>query len=234
MITEERLMAYVDGAVSAEERAVIDTALADDERLQRAVADERRLRRSLAELYDPTLEEELPERLRQLLEPADQRVVPFKQARPAAPRWGWQNFSALAASLVIGMFLGRAMIDGGGPETTGLLAERHLAAALQTQLAATQTPGDPIQVGISFVGPEGRPCRTFESADAAGLACRSGNRWQLRLLASKAPSPGSDYQRAGSASGLVMGSVQELIVGEPMDARQEREARDAGWPVRAK
>lgn len=229
MITEDKLMAYVDGEVSAADRGAIDAALAQDVRLRSAVADERRMRRSLSALYDPALEEQVPERLRRLLEPADDRVVPLRRlAAVAAPRGLWQNLTAIAASLVLGVMLGQTLLDGGG-EAVGLPAQGELAAALETQLAATQTPADPIQLGISFVGPEGQPCRTFESSEAAGLACRSGGEWALRLLAPRAASPGSEYQRAGSASALVMDSAQELIVGGPMDAREERAARDAGW-----
>jgi hypothetical protein len=229
MITEEKLMAYVDGELSENEKEAIDAALAGDQRLQARLAAERLLRIRMGELYDPALNEEIPERLTRMLQPADNRVVFLKRQSTVTDRWRWQNLAALAASLVIGMFLGQNL-TGGESVDTGLEVNAQLAAALNTQLASTQSPANPVQIGISFEGPGGQPCRTFESAGWAGLACGSGGAWQLRLLAPKGDTRSAEFQQAGSASALVMGSAQELIVGEPMTAQQERQARDAGWP----
>lgn len=229
MITDEKLMAYVDGELSDDERKAIDAALAGDERLQERLADERRLRLGMAKIYGPTLNEKIPERLTRMLQPADDRVVPLRRPNAVAHRWRWQNLTALAASLAIGVFMGQNL-TGGEFADTGLEVDAQLASALDTQLASTQGPADPVQIGISFVGPGGQPCRTFEAADWAGLACHSGGGWQLRLAAPKGSTRGAEYQQAGSASALVMGSAQELIAGEPMSAQQERQARDAGWP----
>jgi hypothetical protein len=234
MITEEKLMAYVDGEIPAGEREAVEAAIAGDDRLKKALAGEKRLRRALAELYGPALEEELPESLTRLLGPHENRVVPLKKPSVTSPVWGWGSLAAMAASLVLGVFLGFGLDRVPSEEDeAGLRVEGQLATALQTQLASTQSPAAPIQVGISFIGPDGQPCRTFESSEAAGLACRSGENWQLRLLAPGGNSRRSEYQQAGSASSLVMSSAQELIVGEPMNARQERQARDAGWLSRS-
>lgn len=235
MIGEEKLMAYIDGELSAEEQRAIEIMLPGDRRLQKLVADEQLLRRRLADLYDPALEETLPESLTGLLHPRGSRVVPFEKPGSRRFNWSWGNLAALAASLVIGVFLGDALhtsSDGLDGETGQ--AQVALAEALETQLASAQVPDAQVQIGITFIGPEGRPCRTFETSEAAGLACRTSGEWSVKLLAPREAAPGSEYQRAGSASALVMTSVQELIVGEPMNVREEREARDAGWPDRFK
>jgi anti-sigma factor RsiW len=192
MIDREKLMAYVDGELPAEERAAIDAELADNEPLRRAVAEERLLRRAFAQTYDPALEEPIPEPVARLLAGTDSRVVPFKRPPPAPPRWHWQSFTAIAASLVLGVVLGSSLglTGGGSQDQAGLGVDGELAAALETQLASTQTPASPIQVGISFVGADGRPCRTFETSQAAGLACRAGPEWDLRLLAPRGAGAG--------------------------------------------
>jgi len=233
MITQEQLMSYVDGEASAETRAEVEAALAADETLRRRLAEERRLRRHMANLYAPALTEPVPDRLTGLFRGEETNVVAFKRPNPAPSPWRWlATAAAVAASLVLGVFVGQQldMRQAGAQEASMLRAQGPLATALQTELASSQSAAAPIRIGISFTGPAGQPCRTFETADAAGLACRSDGEWRLALLAST-PSPrASEYQQAGSAAGLVMSAAQEMIVGEPMSAAQERQARDAGWP----
>ncbi|WP_126173940.1 anti-sigma factor family protein [Altericroceibacterium xinjiangense] len=232
MITEEQLMAYVDGELAHAERERVERAMAEDVRVRDAVAREKQLRQELSGLYDPALEEEVPERLAGLLRGAERRVVPIRKSAPASriPHRG--QFAALAASLVLGLFLGIGVdgLTGGRSVTTAFLPQDQLSRALDVQLASNQGPDAPVQVGISFVGPGGQPCRTFESAEVSGLACRSRGEWRLELIAPGEQSPGLEYQQAGSASALIMSSAQELLTGEPMNAREEKAARDAGWP----
>jgi hypothetical protein len=236
MTTEDQLMAYVDGEASADARAEIEAALAADESLQRRVAEERRLRRHMANLYAPALREPVPERLTGLLRQDRTKVVDFKPASPApspSPSpWRWRALAAAAASLVLGVFVGQQLgaRGAGAPDGSMLRAQGALASALQTELASSQPASAPVRIGISFTGRDGQPCRTFETADAAGLACRSDGQWRLALMTA-APGPrASEYQQAGSAAALVMSAAQEMIVGDPMTADQERQARDAGWP----
>lgn len=232
-MTDEKVMAYVDGELPHQERAAIERRLASDRPLQRAVANERLLRRQFAETYDPVLDEEVPPSLVRLLNGAGPRVLPFRRSNLAPARWRWQHLTAMAASLALALFLAYDLtsIDAATEGEAAFRIAGETAEALDVQLASAQAPTDPVQIGVSFVGPEGRPCRTFEVSEGAGLACRSGGEWQLRLFVPGAGSPGSEYQRAGSASAEVMREVQEMIAGEPMDAGQERRARDAGWPA---
>lgn len=235
MITQEQLMAYVDGEALAETRAEVEAALAEDETLRRRLAEERRLRRHMANLYAPALTEPVPDRLTALLRGEETNVVAFKRPNPASSPspWRWlATAAAVAASLVLGVFVGQRLDirQAGTQDASMLRAKGPLATVLQTELASSQSAAAPIRIGISFTGPDGQPCRTFETGDAAGLACRSDGEWRLALVAST-PSPrASEYQQAGSAAGLVMSAAQEMIVGEPMSAAQERQARDAGWP----
>lgn len=230
MTDDEKLMAFADGELSGHESTAVQIAIGNDARLKDELARERRLRRSLSDLYDPVLGEELPESLTKLLtaKPAPGSSLPGK--RRAQP-W-WLNVTATAASLAAGVFLGQALVDNrqrpmfDGPQ----IARGELTRALDAQLASAPDEKAPIQLGISFFGPGGHPCRTFRSADLVGLACRDRDRWTLRLMAPTENSPGFEYQQADSASALVMRSAQEMMVGEPMDAVAERRARDSGWP----
>ena len=236
MKPEENLMAFVDGELGAEE-ASFRAALAQDERLQEDVAREKELRRKLAALHGHVLNEDVPDRLTRLLvsqraEPAPFRPLPFvKASGTSRPIGWWRNVTAIAASLVLGLFLGQAITDPSGKGSASVTAtpNEQLALALETQLASAQRPGDPVVIGATFIGQEGQPCRTYEYAGSAGLACRSGGEWQLKLVAPGLGSQIPEYQQAGSASELVMQSAQNMLAEGPLNASAEREARDAGW-----
>lgn len=236
MITEEKLMAYADGELSREERTLIESAL-ENEQLQRRLTEEWRLRRTLLALYDPALDEPVPERLTRFLEASASPAPPrTKDASPGRHTW-WGQVTAIAATLAFGIFVGHGLavnppLTGSG---TARLADRELAQALNVQLASTQSRDAPVQVGISFTDEEGSPCRSFRSAEVVGLACRDAGQWALKLMAPIERSSSFEYQQAGSATALVMKSAQEMMFGEPMDATEERRARDSGWtPVQGR
>jgi anti-sigma factor RsiW len=67
MSAEEKLMAFVDEALPAEERASVEAALAGDDRLRQALVREVLLRTKLATLHRSALTEATPERLMRLL-----------------------------------------------------------------------------------------------------------------------------------------------------------------------
>jgi len=157
------------------------------------------------------------------------------------PRWSWPQWAAMAASLVVGVlvapFLWRAGV--GGPlalQGGHLVATGTLARALSQQLASNQAPDAAIGIGVTFLSGNGAYCRTFQLRDQsalAGLACRDQDRWQLEALAAAAlapnPSPGQYRQAVSSLPPAVASTVDDMIVGEPLDANAEAAARDRDW-----
>lgn len=231
MITEEKLMAYADGELADEDRAQVDLALLERAPVQEALARERLLRQRLSSLYEPALSEDLPERLSKLVTGQRAALRGGNGQSFRAGRTWWRNVTAIAATLIAGIFLGYGLGGDDAPLTDpdARVAQGELARALDVQLASAQSPDAPIRLGISFVGPEGTPCRTYQAYETVGLACRQGSLWALRLVAPAEQSRLSEYQQAGTASALIMKSAQELMTGEPMDAAEERRARDSGW-----
>ena len=230
MIDDDILMAYADGELDEVTRARVERAVAADPALQARLAQQQRLRATLAAFYGPTAEEEVPERFRAML---DAKVVDFAAARARRARPLWQSFAALAATLVLGLALGRTLLaPAAGPvgvENGQMIAQGALASALDTQLASAQAPDAATRIGTSFAATDGRLCRTFDSAALAGLACRGEAGWQLIMAApGSAPAQGG-YRQAGSANPLVAEAAQGLMAGEPFDATAERRARDSGW-----
>lgn len=230
MIDDAVLMAYLDGELDVAEQERVAQAVATDPALQRQLEAQRALRERLRAHYDPVAEEDVPPRLRALLEPeiSDLDAARARRARPV-----WQAPAAIAASLVIGIFVGSALPGRAvGPVTTQggrLVAQGALAQALDTQLASDQPADAATRIGVSFARADGAFCRTFEGATLSGLACREGTRWHMVMTAAGSGGAQGDYRQAGTASARIAETAQDMMAGEPLDAAGERRSRDAGW-----
>jgi anti-sigma factor RsiW len=241
-MTDEELMAYADGELTPLEAKRIEAAMAGDPTLAARVARFRNVRRALRTAYDSVVSEPVPERLRALLgdvaarEPdVDAPVIDLAAARTErnARRFGPPAWAAMAASLVVGVLVGRTLLldDNGVLTRDGLYAGAALSQALNTQLASDADGAT--QIGLTFRAQDGEICRTFaHQADArvvSGLACRDEARWAVRMALSEAAANSGEYRQAGAATPAILEAVDAIIDGETFDAAQERQARDAGW-----
>ena len=200
--SDEMLMAYADGELDLVSRAEIESAMATDPGIQRAVERHRALRSRVQSAYGSVLQEPIPMQLSSLVTPpVAAPVVDFgarkaarSEAQPgAAPkRWALPRWSAMAAAVALGFFVGMFVMRG--PEApyaeskAGLVARGELAWALTGQLASDEGTGA-VRIGVSFRDHGGEYCRTFrlqQEAELAGLACRAGEDWRqfckVRLL----------------------------------------------------
>lgn len=225
-IDEAMLIALVDGELDEVNRRRVERAVADDPALAERLEMHRSLRARLTGHYAPVAEEPVPDRLRALLEEGE-TVVPI--TRPA-PRWrNWAIGGAIAASLVLGLGIGRMSGGEAGPigmRDGVMVAQGPLAKALDTQLASAQQ-GASIRIGLSFQRKGGGWCRSFDGA-VAGVACRHGEGWQVQQ-ALPGTGSGTEYRQASSADARVMATVDALIEGAPADAAGEEAARAGGW-----
>lgn len=243
----EELGAYIDGQCSAEAAQRIEQAVARDRELARRIASERSLRQRLRSHFAPIEEEPVPARWEAMVRgaavPGDAEVAPVtdlaevrarrSETMPAmgagwAPRL-WVG-SAIAASLILGIFLGM-QVRGGGPfgSRNGVLtAQGELAQALDTQLASA-SQNAPVRMLLTFRSRDGSVCRAFTGREASGVACRSGSRWQMRHVLPGMPDARTEYRQAGSANGELTALAQDMAVGDAFDARQELAARNHDW-----
>jgi hypothetical protein len=251
-ISDETLMAYADGELDAAARAAVESAMREDPQIERRIAAHRTLRRKVQAAYSAELSEGIPERLLSAARGAagtqGSNVVNLKAARAAMersksrarpPPAQWRTAGTIAASLIAGVGLGffmwghtesPLMRNAGG----ALVARGQLAKALSNQLAAGQSRGSPVQIGVSFRAKSGDYCRTFALSGAvspSGLACRHADQWQVQALSQEPGTvSGSEYRTAGSAmSATILKSVEAQISGEPLDQAGERAARQGGW-----
>jgi anti-sigma factor RsiW len=137
-ISEDDLQAYVDSALPSARQAVVETHLAQHPEDAERVRVYRAQKQALRSLFDPVLDEPLPDKLREL-------AVPPRPAS-AASRWSLQRVAASIAIALIGA--------GGGWLARGPGVDRSVAsvAALPRQAAvahAVFTPDvrRPVEVG---------------------------------------------------------------------------------------
>jgi hypothetical protein len=227
-LSDEELMAYVDDELDAETRAAVEERLAADPAACRRLAAQLRLQIELRRSFDPVLVERVPQHL------IDAVRAPTTGAR-AVPGHRWY---ALAASVLLGVVVALAVTVGPRTraslvvERDGVRAAGALAQVLSSQLSATPGPRDTAHVAISFVARDGRYCRAFTTADHAGLACRDGETWQVRALErlERSTADTGAYRQAASAlPSAILIAAQNLMAGEPLDAADEKAARDRDW-----
>lgn len=231
-LSEEKLIAYADGETSGEESRAIEAALKMRPDLQVFVEQQQALRQHFETRF-AAADDAIPERLLKVL-----------AQTPVSSRWRWQQrlkswtsrrfllwsamptTAALACGLIVGAVLtpeGNFRVDHGV-----MLTQGKLSAALDTQLASAQQATDPVHVGISFKNKSGDYCRTFSDASLAGVACHNANGWAVAALASSASESGA-YHMAGAMPDPVRTTVEKMIVGEPLDAAEEMQARAQNW-----
>jgi anti-sigma-K factor RskA len=240
-IDPETLAAYADGELAPDEAAKVEAAIVADPDLARQVEAHRALRAQLTAHFAPVLEAPVPDRLADLLKPKESAQVidlaavrrAREEERPVVetkrPRWAMGG--ALAASLALGLVVGRIAIPTGPVASEGgqLVARGDLARALTTQLASAQD-GKDVRILLSFEARDGRYCRGFEQGATAGIACREGSDWRiLRTQAGTAPRSAGAYAQAGSQTAEIMVVAQDMAAGGAFDSTAERKARDAGW-----
>ncbi len=247
-ISEETLQAYVDGELGADEVARIDTALVHDELLAHRVQQARAMRAQLKSLFDPVLDEPVPEQISALLRPAPPAVsvstIPLATQtahrgfgagrRRSSLRWLLPG-AAVAASLAV---LALAFWWHAGNSLVRMQDGRQFAAGalsrtLDQGLASAPDPSAAISIGLTFRGTDGHICRTFishASPAMVGLACHEAAGWSLPALSTSSASEGGEMRQAASdLPPAVQAAIAARIRGDAFDAQQERAARDGGW-----
>ena len=86
-----------------------------------------------------------------------------------------------------------------------------------------------MRIGLTFRDRSGAICRTFTEPAQSGLACRSGDRWQLRGLFAAPEGQGGSYRMATGMDPGLAALVDSAMTAEPFDVAREKAARDAGW-----
>jgi hypothetical protein len=153
-------------------------------------------------------------------------------------RQGWIPAAALAASIVLGIVLDGSFSAGSDFRTKdgALVAQGALAQVLTLELASEQTSGT--RIAVSFRNGDGLYCRSFETEGGvreavAGIACLKDREWQIAALTRATPRAEGEFATAGGdMPPVIRTALNAMISGDPLDAVQERTARDRGWQPR--
>jgi len=241
-------MAYVDGELDEQARVEVEAAMLANPDIAARIARQQALRKRVRLAFERIVEEPVPDRLLAAATATPLRtgnVIPLRRKEPG--KWSWPEWGSMAASLAAGVVLavlvGRySNVEPIRSRDGRLFAGGALAQALSEQLAGTPTAATaaPVHIGVSFRDKSGNFCRTFALRDAsplAGLACHSGDRWRLEVLARVAEdsdSGAAGYRPAASSMPKpILQSVEDRIAGEPLDTRAEAAAKENGWQATA-
>ena len=214
--------------------------MARDPEVARAVERHRAMAAQVRGAYEGVLEEPVPERLAALVAESGRRrrsSTSPRDATPGASRSGhcdcrpgprWPH--RFAVGLFVGMFL---MREPAAPYEASTARSWRAASSTRRWIRSSLPLPTELRraIGISFRNRDGDYCRTFHlqrDASVAGLACRSGDAWQLQVLAAAPPHEG-ELRPAAAMPIPVLQAVDAAIDGEPLDAAAEAAARDAGW-----
>ena len=252
--SDETLMAFADGELDEFTRRELEQAMQHDPVLAGRVRHYRQLRANVSAAFASTLNEEVPQR--QQAAAGSSKVIHLSNIRqlrtpPAPPppvpekrRWSWQEWGAIAGTLVTGIIAGGLATQklGGTQQFASfdaragsLVAEGRLEEALTSQLGGTGSEQDYVRLGVSFLSNEGVYCRSFLLPKTAGLACRSGDQWHIPVMADSAPGTAGTYRQAGNAMPLaVQGAIGERMAGKPLDGNAEKVAQMQGWQAPAR
>ena len=235
-VTPEEIAAFADGELPVEREAAMRDAMAADPELAKQVERHRALAARLSQHYAPVLDEEVPDRLADLLTARkDETVVDFAAARQKQeaqkreassrrPHWGWIAGPALAASLAIAVIMGDSDTGPG----TGY-AGSQLAAVLDDQLVAEQPPAAETRVLLSFEDQGGQFCRAYSGVSGGGIACRDEEGWRIERRSEGSEAASTDFRMVGADEGAILAEAQEMAAGPALDAAGEQAARERGW-----
>jgi hypothetical protein len=230
----ETLMAYADGELDAQTRRAIEAEMAVDPQVAQEVERHRAMRAEVGGAFAGLLDEPVPDRLLRAA-----RKSPANSSAQPRRRWSWPEWTSIAASLLIGILAGRAILQ---PERESRLvaagsdgrvvAGGALAQALSEQLSSQD--GTEIDIGLTFRSRSGEYCRTFgarASNPVVGFACRDAETWRIDMLstAPRAEAGGAYRMASTQLPAPVVQAIAERMQGEALDADEEGIARQRRW-----
>lgn len=194
---DERLAAYLDGAMSPEEEALFDRELERDPELARQALQWRGNDRFIADVLARRARAVEPELL------ARMGLLDAERPAPVAANdnpWGWRRLVASAAALTL--VLGGTMLALRPAGVTP--GEDPVSLALETTpsaKAARLADGRVLTPVLTVRAADGRWCREYTLAGEAALACRHDGRWTTEAQgpAGRPAADSGDFAMAGGA-----------------------------------
>jgi anti-sigma factor RsiW len=250
-ISRETLMAFVDGELLPDEARRVAAEVAGDPALNAYVEQQKQLAGQLHAAFAPVLKQQIPERLERAIWETKvavetnfassliARLSRIWHEQTSRAGRSWIPAGAMATGIALGVLLAGSFGIGTLMRSDGdaLIAQGQLAQTLTTALASDQQDlrGGAARIGVSFWSKDGAFCRSFTTqgnrrGSLAGIACRENGDWRITTLAAAEAHDSSTFATAGAdMPAIVRGAMSSMISGDPLDAEQERAARNQGW-----
>jgi hypothetical protein len=235
MTDEEQFYAWLDGELGADDAAAVAERVAADPALTQHAEQHRALGATLRDAFDPIASSPVPDHLLAAVRTGS-AVVDLDAAGAGGvsrrTRFGLPQWAAIAATLVLGIVTGTMLqmnkeppiVASDGPK----FAATELDEALDVQLASAEQTGA-VRIGMTFRDKRGAICRSFTDARTSGLACQDRGQWRIRGQFAAPEGQEADYRMAAGMDPALAALVDLTMAGDPLDADQERAAREGGW-----
>lgn len=225
-VTDEMLMAFVDGETDAATAAMVARALAADAGLAARAEKFRASRALVREAFGDARREPVPEALVEAVARAGRtgEVVAFP------PRRMLRLALPLAASLAVGFGLAGYLLGQGGTGTSDPMGRAAIAEALAGTKAGESRP-------VAISGEEARLrtlatyrieeglCRSFDLSGTrialSGVGCDRGAGWTLDLTVARGGGDGLYAPASGAALASIDAYLDTLEASAPLTAEEE-------------
>lgn len=236
--TETDIAALLDGELDGAEHDRVARLVETDPEAQACAARLRETDALLREAFAAPLNEPLPESMQAALDDHG-KVVRLAAFRAPVRQWVVPSAVAASIALLVGFASGSLLtpFQPAPDDITASLSVGPAAPALSRVLDATMsgTLQDGVRPIASFRVASGGICREFETAALAdgtagayGIACSTGDAWQVIMAASivaPAATDGTDFAPAsGAAIDAALPVLDALGAGAAMTPDEEKEA----------
>jgi hypothetical protein len=229
--SDEQLSAWLDGALSPEEAAMVGAAVAADPLLAERAASWQESDSRIAAAFAPIAQQPLDDALLARLGLAES--APNLAANDNSPWWRRHAVplgGAIAASLVAVAVL----LQTG---TSRPSADQGLSLALETTPSlgsARLADGRKLRPLLTVRGSDGRYCREYQVGNQGGLACREGDGWKVEATAPARPltDPGEIGLAGGGDAAPLAAAYARIGAGDPLDAGDEAALIKHKWKGR--
>jgi hypothetical protein len=238
-ITDDMLSAYLDGELSAEDRARVDAALASDAGLAARLKALHAATRRFADAIRETDKEPMPEGVENLLRPQTDNVFAFRPKKREQPKW--VRPAAIAASIfALVVAVGLLGNGPGGSSENLIIAAGPVDRTSSLHRALDRTPSaETASVGAGRLSPiatfriaGGGVCREFLASQkdraVRAVACRDDRQWTVKIAATEAASAGG-YQPASGPAAAIGAYIDSAIEGDALGPDEERALIEAKW-----
>lgn len=259
-ISDEMLMAYVDGELSPADVRRVEQALMVDPSLRARLQPFVVTKQELARLFNEPMNAPVPAHLVAAIERAPIGTGKASEASPAEGLWAsLKDFAAglvalpmpvqFAGALALGTVIGWAAFSGSRDTIAAdeialangaLVATSSLQKVLEGEVSARTLPSaaGTISALHSFETKAGGFCRAFtiEAEGAApytGLGCRRADgAWEIRAYEKSPKKSPISVRVAGEGKSAVEAATDELIHGRAMTKEEETRVIARGWKAR--